>query len=292
MTSVTVRCFAKINLTLEILGRRPDGYHELRTVFQSVSLADEVRLEPGPQSRHPTVTMVGSPAPLGMDLCDRAVQAFRQRYGWPGDITIGLHKHIPVGAGLGGGSADAAATLRGLAALHGDVPPKDLADLAAGLGSDVPFFLIGGTCLGCGRGERLELLPPLTEGLFIIATPGLSISTREAYGLLGPEHYSDGARTEALVAALHAGCALRELAPCLYNGFAPVVEERWPRTRALRERLLSFGAGAALLSGSGAAVFASFDTKPEARAALDRLQGDGTWATLASPVARGLDLLA
>lgn len=290
MKSVTIRCFAKVNLTLEIIGRRDDGYHDLATIFQSISLADELKIEPGGPSRHPTTTIIGSPAPVGMDLCDRAVDAFRACYGWPDDVTVKLHKHIPVGAGLGGGSVDAAGTLLGLAVLHGEADRQGLAALAAEIGSDVAFFLEGGTALGSGRGEELEPLPPVTEGFLVVARPELRISTREAYGLLQPVHYSDGARTTALAGLVRRGCGLREVAPYLYNGFAPVVEERWAETRALRERFVSFGARGALLSGSGAAVFGVFGDQASATQAAAELQREGLWAEMARPVARGLEV--
>jgi len=299
MNSVRVSCPAKINLTLEIMDRRADGYHELRTIFQSVSLSDELVIERGTASRHPAVTMIGSPAPVGMDLCDRAARAYFSATGWRHDVTIRLHKHIPVGAGLGGGSTDAAGTLLGLAALHGQPDLPALHDLAAAIGSDVPFFIKGGTALGTGRGECLEPLPPLTEGWLVIAKPALSVSTREAYGLLGPEDYSDGSHTARCAELLrrgglhsgrdsHLGCALRELAPDLYNGFARAVEERWPDTRALRERLLLRGARTALLSGSGAAVFGVFDDEPAAASASATLNAEGTWAVAVQPTICGV----
>ncbi|MEN6643581.1 MAG: 4-(cytidine 5'-diphospho)-2-C-methyl-D-erythritol kinase [Armatimonadia bacterium] len=329
MNSVRVCCSAKINLTLEIIGRRADGYHELRTIFQSVSLSDELVIERGAESRHPTVTMIGSPAPVGMDLCDRAARAYFEATDWRHDVTIGLHKHIPVGAGLGGGSADAAGTLLGLATLHGQPDLESLHDLAAAIGSDVPFFLQGGTALGTGRGECLEPLPPLTEGWLVIAKPSLSVSTREAYGLLRAKDYSDGSRTARCVETLRrggptasgcgtgactppcvceqsapdggvqapalqrshrtgSGSALRELAAGLYNGFARVVEERWPDTRALRERLLLRGAQTAMLSGSGAAVFGVFEDQPTAAAAVAAFNAEGTWAVAAQPTTCGL----
>lgn len=298
MNTVRVCCPAKINLTLEIIGRRADGYHELRTIFQSVSLSDELVIERGAESRHPTVTMIGSPAPVGMDLCDRAARAYFETTNCPHDVTIGMHKHIPVGAGLGGGSADAAGTLLGLATLHGQPDLPNLHQLAAAIGSDVPFFLQGGTALGTGRGECLEPLPPLTEGWLVIAKPALSVSTKEAYGLLRPEDYSDGSRTARCTELLRrgrshsapdlrSGSALRELAPDLYNGFARAVEERWPDTRALRERLLLLGAQTALLSGSGAAVFGVFDDEPAAVAASAACNADGTWAVVARPTTCG-----
>jgi 4-diphosphocytidyl-2-C-methyl-D-erythritol kinase len=282
--TLRVCCPAKINLSLEILGRRPDGYHELRTVFQAVSLADELTVTVGGRSEF---KVTGLPVKVDSNLCLTALAEFQQAVPDLPPVSLHLHKVIPWGAGLGGGSSDAAGTLAALAHWHGEVLPETLHALATRLGSDVAFFLQGGTMLGEGRGEVLEPLPAPAEGILVIAKPAPVVPTPRAYGLLKPQDFTDGSHTEALIEQLQTGCGLREMAPSLYNGFARVVEQRWPPIRQLRERLLASGASAALLSGSGAAVFGVYDDPLIAQAAVTALGDEGIWAVTARPVSHG-----
>lgn len=313
---IALRCYAKINLTLEILGRRDDGYHDLSTIFQAVALHDElqVRLEPSERVAVDELRVAGLSVPIEGNLVLRAVEAYRREFGLIGQANLGLHKHIPIGAGLGGGSSDAAGVLKGLRALtahgvngerrptpgpsrrpqtvcegwgNGNGPDQRLVEVAAGLGSDVAFFLGSGTALGQGRGERLSALP-VPEGWLVVAKPEAAVSTAEAYGLLTADDFTDGTRTQECAEALRAGCGLREVASDLYNGFAAPVERRWPEIRVLRDRLLELGAVNAMLSGSGSAVFGIFVEQAGSEAAAASLGADGIWAVATAPVARGL----
>jgi len=217
---IVVRAPAKINLTLEILGRRKDGYHEIASVMQTVDLCDTLTFAPRAdgqirvECRDPAL----AENPAG-NLVWRAARLLQQARQVDAGATIRLDKAIPTAAGLGGGSSDAAATLRGLDRLWAlDLQAAELHNLAALLGSDVPFFLRGGTALAEGRGERITPLRPLTDGWFVLITPPLALpdKTRTVYSLLRPYEYSDGTLTRRLVDLLAAGGTLT--ATLLYNG--------------------------------------------------------------------------
>jgi len=308
MNAVHVRCPAKINLTLEILGRRSDGYHELRTVFQALSLYDELTVAPAEQDALTVTGLPGAPAD-DSNLCLQALRLFRSRSDTAGPVAVMLHKCIPMQAGLGGGSSDAAGMLVALERLYprsrgGRPAPAgeaahptgpegnvhDVARLAAQLGSDVAFFLHGGAMLGSGRGELLEPVPSLCEGALVLALPPVTMGTTEAYGLIGPEDYTDGSRTTRLVASLRAGSALPEVAAGMYNVFAAPVERHRPEIAALRQRLQALPAQAVLLCGSGAAVGAVFASAEGADEAAARLRADGLWAVSVRPVPHGLQV--
>ena len=215
-----VRAPAKINLTLEILGRRKDGYHEIASVLQTVDLCDTLTFAPRAdgQIRVECHDPALAENPAG-NLVWRAARLLQQARQVDAGATIRLDKAIPTAAGLGGGSSDAAATLRGLDRLWAlDLQAAELHNLAALLGSDVPFFLRGGTALAEGRGERITPLRPLTAGWFVLITPPLALpdKTRTVYSLLRPYEYSDGTLTRRLVDLLAAGGTLT--ATLLYNG--------------------------------------------------------------------------
>lgn len=301
MPEISLLCHAKINLTLEILRRREDGYHDLATVFQAVSLHDElrVRLEAGDEDK---LAVSGITVPVEGNLVLRAAAAYRRETGLGGGVRLALHKQIPLGAGLGGGSSDAAGTLVGLESLtpgpsplfacgkpagEGSTEDGRLATLAAGLGSDVAFFLGAGTALGEGRGEVLEPLPTPT-GWLVLAKPKVGVSTAVAYALLSAEDFTDGSRTRDYAEGLRAGYGLHEMACGLYNGFAAPIERRWPQIRVLREQLLALGAANALMTGSGAAVFGIFANQAASETAAAQLTAEGYWAVAVCPVVRGL----
>ncbi|MCK5597976.1 MAG: 4-(cytidine 5'-diphospho)-2-C-methyl-D-erythritol kinase, partial [Candidatus Eisenbacteria sp.] len=182
LQGVSVEAFAKINLGLAVTAARPDGYHDIETLFQSVSLSDTLALAPLESSSGVSLSVHGLSVPEGPDnLAWRAAEAALAEFECPG-VSIDLTKRIPVAAGLGGGSADAAAILVGVDALFDIGAPRDtLLDVAAALGSDVPFMLSGGTALGTGRGENLERLPALSGVWFVLATPRFGVSAGEAY---------------------------------------------------------------------------------------------------------------
>ena len=194
MTRLAISAPAKINLHLQILGKRADGYHELRTLFQSIDLSDELYASPAAdESLELRVEPEGAVTGDEENMVLRAAAALRERSGAVAGASLELHKRIPVAGGLGGGSADAAATLVLLDRLWDlglEVP--DLVDLAACLGSDVPFFLHGGLAVGVGRGEEVYPLPDLESFDLIVATPRLQVPTAEVFERLAPQLTSSG----------------------------------------------------------------------------------------------------
>lgn len=306
MRRLVIRCPAKINLTLEILGRRPDGYHELRTIFHAVSLYDEVQLWLAERDSFCVSGWPDVPADE-TNLCWRALQLFRKHWGLNRPVGMKLHKNIPSQAGLGGGSSDAAGVLVGLTELFSqcvspqEIPPQlqaarshpaVLHELAAQLGSDVPFFLYGGAMLGQGRGEILSPCPPLQQGAFVLVKPSVSVCTKEAYQLLSPALFTGGEYTARMFTILHAApeSPLLEVARSVYNIFTMPVEQRWPEIAQVRRRLQQRNAQAAVLCGSGAAVLGLYEEEAQAKAVAQELAQEGFWAVAAAPRADGLQV--
>jgi 4-diphosphocytidyl-2-C-methyl-D-erythritol kinase len=274
---------AKVNLVLEVLSKRPDGYHEIVTLMQTVDLADRLTLEDAD-----TLELRASAAGLptdGTNLALRAAQALRKAAGIEQGVRIALDKRIPVAAGLGGGAADAAAVLIGLNRLWGlGWSVARLADVAVGLGMDVPFFLQGGGALATGRGERLE--PVAGRGLaLVLVNPRFGSSTAEVYGRVTPAMYTDGKRALALVDALRSGRAAR-VAASLYNGLRAAVAPIHPEVGRMEAALLAAGALGAAMSGSGPTVFGVARSFEQARQIRTRL-ARASWACWAVRTTRG-----
>jgi 4-diphosphocytidyl-2-C-methyl-D-erythritol kinase len=257
-SAVRVRCPGKINWILKVGGRRPDGFHEVITVLQAIDLWDTLTLH-----RSGSLTMscnrTGIPTD-GENLVIRAARALARRAGIrEPTASIHLEKSIPAGGGLGGGSSDAAGTLLGLDRLWSlGFSRESLAEVGAELGSDVPFFLAGGTALGTGRGERIEPLPFAGKVYLLLGFPAVMISTAEVYAGLPSD-------LTPLGNGVNLG-ALRALKLPEYKdfGFAandlePVVFDRWPELKSFRDGLLQEGAMHAMLSGSGSTVFGVFE---------------------------------
>ncbi|MEX0908575.1 MAG: 4-(cytidine 5'-diphospho)-2-C-methyl-D-erythritol kinase [Gemmatimonadaceae bacterium] len=265
-STARVEAQAKINLRLKVLGLGDSGYHSIETVFLRVDLADAVTVATYhgggiavDVSGHPSLIIASGPADQNLAL--KAAAAYCERAGWHPRVEIRIDKVIPVGAGLGGGSADAAAVLRALDALApSPLPGSELLSLAASIGSDVSF-LVGphAMAVGWGRGERLMSLPPLPPRPLVLAIPPVHVSTRDAYGWLGrargeaptPPNISGDAFASWERAARHAE-----------NDFSDAVAQRHPVIRKIRDSLLERGARIAMLTGSGSAVFGVFDSEP------------------------------
>lgn len=250
-----LRAFAKINLDLRVLGRRPDGYHELRTIFQTISLADEIGIafEPAPQT---SVTIEGN-IDIENNLIARAARLVLAESGITGSVRCELRKRIPMGAGLGGGSSDAAAILRALPQLTGaPIPFGRLHTLAAQLGSDVPFFLQGGTAVGIGRGDEIYPLTNAPDLFGLLIAPDIHVSTADAYRALSSRlDPSDALRKQAQFTELVWTMDLRRA----QNDFECAVFEQHPELGRIRETLTGAGALLARMTGSGSAVFGLFD---------------------------------
>ncbi len=249
--------FAKINLTLDVLGKRPDGYHDLKSVMQTISIRDDVEL----------VLDTGKPWSLECswegiptderNLAWKAAKVFFEATGKdPNGLTIRITKRIPMQAGLGGGSADAAAVLRALNRHYGaPFSILALAELGAAVGSDVPFCTLCGTAMVEGRGERLRKLPDLPECCFVVCKPPFSASTPELYRKLDETAIARRPNHQAMESALLAG-DLGRIAENVWNVFDPVVTQDHLELNYIKSICNSYGAVAQQMTGSGSAVFA------------------------------------
>ena len=264
--SLRIPAFAKINSCLHIIAKRPDGYHELRTIFQTISLRDTVHLTFRRDSggfeyffTSDDPTMVNND-----NLVTRAVQAFQREFGLSGSLSVHLEKKIPVARGLGGGSSDAAATLIGLMRLTDtSLPLAKMIKLAASLGADVPFFLFGGRALAVNRGDEIYPLADLPQRSVVVVSPqGIGVSTKDAYEWASAELTKDSEPHK-----LFRFCALcwSRQESRLSNDFESPVFRRHPRLEEIRAGLLKRGAADAALAGSGSAVFGIFRNPAQAR---------------------------
>ena len=277
--SQIVRSHAKINLTLRILDRRPDGYHELRTVFQTVALHDTVTVTRRPGPFDVACTQPGVPCDERNLAWQAAVALWRAagRPGAPVGAGVRIVKRIPMAAGLGGGSSNAAAALRGLAGAWGLAMTRaELAAVGASVGADVPFFLWGGTALGLGRGDVIYPLADLSPAWVVLVQPAFGVATAEAY-----RWYDDwtGAGRPAPSVALPAGWPFP--ASESGNDLEPPVAARHPELRAIRAVLAGGRASYAAMSGSGSTVFGLFERREAAARAARRCAREG-WQAVAT----------
>ncbi len=261
---LTIQAPAKLNLTLEVLGKRPDGYHEVRSIIQAIDLCDSLSFQPSKDTAF-RCDMPGWNAEES--LVTKAASLLRKASGCARGAHIEINKHIPLLAGLGGDSSDAAAVLRGLNQLwEAGLPQKELHELAAQLGSDVPFFLYGGTALAAGRGEivtPLPLLPPMWAVVVVPAIPRLPGKTARLYARLNVNHYTDGQITERLAEEIKAGA---EISPSMqFNTFENVAFDVFSaELKTYRAHLLKLGAPDVHLAGSGPTLFTLLKDKSQA----------------------------
>lgn len=280
---------AKVNLHLEILHRREDGYHEIETIFQAVELYDELTFRPTKGAIHVRCEHPSVPTDR-TNLCHRAAKLLRSRTGRRVGVEIELRKGIPVAAGLGGGSSDAAATLLACERLWGlDLEDEERADLATRLGADVPFFLAGGTQLGRGIGERLTPLNTSGQGVFLIVTPPLEIRTSWVY-----EHLRMGLTHSPPKVNLQTTKALLSRFPDRnwpgFNRLGDVVFPAHPQLHRLYLALQDTGPRVAMLSGSGPSVYAVYSTSEEAERARDLVAPPGAFSWIGSSTRQGIVL--
>jgi len=265
---------AKVNLGLEVLGRRPDGYHEVRTILATVSLADRLEATPAPRLEvRSTRPELGSDA----DLVFQAAHALIRQAGLTQGVFIRVEKRIPLASGLGGGASDAAAALRLLRRLFRlrNLTEADLGRLGAGLGADVPFFIRGGAALAAGRGDRLEPLPDPPPWAVVVALDreGPPDKTRRAYGALTQAHWSSGEGVLGLAEALVGGRWQADEAP--FNVFDLVAPRLYPSIGELKTRFLRAGARWASLAGAGPALFTVEPDPNRARTIARNLRAEG-----------------
>ena len=285
---IAVRTHAKINLDLRVLGPRLDGFHELRTVFQAISLHDVIECLPREGKFAIECDTAGVPLDRS-NLAWRAAEALWRSLRRPGpvrDVAIRLHKRIPLQAGLGGGSTNAAGTLLALARLwRVPVRANQLTDLAATLGADVPFFLAGGTALGLGRGDEVYPLADLPRHWIVLLIPGFGVSTADAYNWYDSEREMArgvSAREPQVVPGPWPSRAAQ-----MINDLEAPIARHHPEIDQMRTALRRAGALAAAMSGSGSTVFGLFQKRSEALAAVDRLSGSGWRALLTESLGRG-----
>lgn len=290
MKTIAARAPAKVNLHLEVLFQREDGYHEIETIFQALGLYDrlEFRATKGPihvSCAHPSVPEDRT------NLCHRAAKLLKMRTGVDRGVEISIDKQIPVSAGLGGGSSDAAATLLALRQLWDlDVDDEQLHGFAALLGADVPFFLGGGTQLGRGIGDELSPLPASGQGHFLVVSPPVEIASAWAYGQMrmGLTHES------AKITLQHIKPVLSRFPERQWPGFnrlGDVVFPAHPSVHRLYLDLLETGPALAMLSGSGSSVYAVYDTESEAMRARESLGPSRMFMWIGRPIRTGVELI-
>ena len=285
MTTLYECAYAKLNLTLDVLGKREDGYHDLQSVMQTVSVRDDIEIDVG----------TGKPWCLKCDRedipCDERNLAWKAAKVYydtlkkdPNGLEIRITKRIPSQAGMGGGSADAAAVLRALNDHYGNpLSILALAELGAQVGSDVPFCVVGGTCMCEGRGERLRKLPDMPDCIFVICKPEFSVSTPELYKKLDETVIGKRPDNRAMESALLAG-DLEKVCQNVFNVFDPVVTADHAELNYIKSLLHQYGAAAYQMTGSGSACFAVMGDLAAAEALAVKLEEKFSRVFIAKPV--------
>lgn len=292
ISQVRVQTPAKINPVLEVLGKRPDGYHELALVFQAIGLFDELEFVRGGDGLR--FEIMESPSPLAVDdsnLVVKAAKLFLKRIlQGEADVLIRLKKRIPLAAGLGGGSSDAAATLVGLNLVFDAMAPQTaLESLAAQLGSDVPFFLTGGTAMGTGRGEVITPWEAAPEMPLVLVKPSQGLSTPAVYQS-GKALFSSGEKAKEFKNLLREK-NLPKIAGSLFNSLQPAAIYLMPEVESIRKQLVERGALGALVSGSGPTVFAIAKSKAAAREIAAQMAGEGRMVLATQTIRTGVQVL-
>ena len=285
MTTLYEGAFAKLNLTLDVLGKREDGYHDLKSVMQSISVRDDVEID------------IGTGKPWKLLCTDETIPTDERNLAWkaakvycdtmkkdPNGLEIRITKRIPSGAGMGGGSADAAAVLRALNRHYGNpLSIMALAELGAEVGSDVPFCVVCGTAMAEGRGERLRKLPDMPDCIFVICKPDFSVSTPELYKKIDEVSIAKRPDNKTMESALLAG-DLEKVAHNLCNVFDPVVTEDHLELNYIKSLFHQYGAVGYQMTGSGSAVFAIVSEFEVAAVICNMLKANYPQVFIAKPV--------
>lgn len=263
---------AKINLSLDVLGKRDDGYHNVEMVMTTIDLADRVELYAIERNRI-EISLESRYVPNDeRNLAFKAAIAFRERYGLPTGVHINIEKNIPVSAGLGGGSTDAAAVLRGLNRLWSmDIPLEDLADLGAGIGSDVPFCVYGNTAIATGRGEKIEQLPSPPPCWVVLAKPDIGVSTRTIFQRIKLEELTHPNTTEIIHALTNGD--FERLCANIGNVLEGVTLGLHPEVEHIKDTMRHVGAQGALMSGSGPTVYSLAENLTKAKRIYNGMRG-------------------
>ena len=286
---VTVKAPAKLNLTLDVVGVREDGYHLLESVMQTVSRYDTLTASPAPAGTVALDIPGGHPCPVEKNTAHTAAVAFFRETGVAGGVRMALEKAIPQQAGMGGGSADAAAVLWALDALYGThLSTEELCRIGLSVGADVPFCVLGGTAFVTGIGEGLRPLPPLPDCAIVVAQPAEGVSTATAYAAIDRATALRRPDNGAAIAALYAG-DLPGVCRQAINAFEEVTA--LPGVQAIRRTMETFSPLCSRMTGSGSAVFAVFEDDRQARACADALRSDYPTVFLCRPCA-GVEIFA
>lgn len=287
MMEIYEKAYAKLNISLDVLGLLPNGYHKMSMVMQSVSLYDDVVITPNDSGKLSCRSNLGF---LPNDEGNIAVKAARTFYAAaqlpvPG-LEISLHKRTPTCAGMGGGSSDGAAVLRGLNALHGGLFSRaELEAIAAGVGSDVPFCVAGGTQLATGTGTELKELPPLPDCSILVCKPSFAIRTPELFAKIDSRRSRLHPDTGGILSALNRG-DIEAVARRMYNVFEDVLPRSCGDIARLKSEMLSLGALGSVMTGTGSALFGIFDAEAKAKAALEEIKKSCPEAWLTQPVGK------
>ncbi len=268
-SDITLNSYAKVNLYLDVIRRRPDGYHEIRTLFTPVDLHDTITLTKN--NNDITITCDDSAVPCDeSNLAYKATSLFFRETGATGGISIEIRKKIPVAAGLGGGSSNAAAMLNGMNALYGGALSKErLISLAASIGADVPFFIETRPALATGIGDEFVSFPRLVQLFFVLVNPGIHVSAKWAYESLS---LPDGERAAPPLDTPGAQSCAKDIAKMLRNSLEEPVARRYPVINDIKRELVRSGASGALMSGSGSTVFGVYQSRDDAAIALERVK--------------------
>ena len=272
MKQIELKALAKINLGLDVLGRRENGYHDVRMVMQSIYLYDGVKIE---KTQTPGITLSSNlyylPNGEG-NIAYKAADLLMKEFDIPEGVRITLHKHIPVAAGMAGGSSNAAAVLFGMNRLFGlKLSRQELMERGVKLGADVPYCIMRGTVLAEGIGEELTTLPAMPKCAVLIAKPPISVSTKVVYEALDAKEIVKHPDIDGLLAGLQAG-DLRAIASCMGNVLEDVTIPMHPEIDLIKQAMLEAGALNAMMSGSGPTVFGLFENKLAARKAQDMIR--------------------
>ena len=278
MKTITRKAYAKINLGLDVIGRRPDGYHEVKMVMQSIGLYDELIFEKIPLSGDsPQIKIETDSTVIPVDesnIIYRAAAAIIGRYEPDSGVKIKLTKNIPVAAGMAGGSTDAAAVFHGLNALFElDMSISEMCAMGVKIGADVPYCIIGGTALAQGIGEKLTLLKPLPPCHILIVKPDISVSTKWVYDNLDAPKLERHPDIDGMVAAID-NEDLDAVTLRMENVLETVTINEYPIIKEIKIKILALGAENALMSGSGPTVFGIFDEEEKAISAYDKLKNE------------------
>lgn len=275
MREVTLLSYAKVNLTLDVSHLRPDGYHDIDSIAQVIDISDELTVRKADEGVI-EVVVDSDAAPAGREnIVYKACEAFLRDRGIRGGARFSLRKRIPVQAGLGGGSGNAAAAIAGLNMVYEcGLSASEVAAIAAQVGSDTALFVFGGTTRMRGRGDRIVQLPDAPTMHLVVVKPDAGVPTKWAYSELDKrEDRPIGSASDCAEQAIH-GDDVAGLVACMANDFDPVVSELVPEIESAKQRLIEIGAGAVLLAGSGAAVFGVFGGEQAARSAAAALSTD------------------